>query len=255
MTEPVFDKKEIQQILKKASEIQTQKDLYGDKEGLTRGELEVLAKEVGIDADSLNQAILNRESDSFNTYYNWIKGTSKVQAVQVIDGEVTKENWDEIIREIRKVIGGIGKDTNQRNSFEWEQRLKEIGYRHISLTPKDGKTTVQYVYHWKGLQFMSNMFGFIFPAIFVAGSVADTGASVLMYLLIGGLAGLTGIMTTRLFLKPYFEKQKKLMTETIQTISRKLQLYVTPATIRVEEDAYGEAGTLSSTHSTRKQES
>jgi hypothetical protein len=36
MSKQLFNKKEISDILKKASEIQTQKDLYGDKDGLTK---------------------------------------------------------------------------------------------------------------------------------------------------------------------------------------------------------------------------
>ena len=245
MSEPLFDKSEIRQILKKASEIQTQKDLYGDKDGLTRSELEVLAKEVGIDADSLNKAILTKDSQPISTTFNWLSGTSKVQEVAVVEGEVTEDNWDEIIREIRKVVGGIGKDSVQRNTFEWEQRLKEIGYRHISLTPKDGQTTIQYVYSWKGIRFMSNLFGFMIPSMFAAGSLADSGYPLIAYLLVGGLAGLAGVFATRLFLKPYFEKQKKLMKSTITAISKKV-MTSTASSIAFEEGAYEETDTLSS---------
>jgi hypothetical protein len=245
MSEPLFDKKEIQQILKKASEIQTQKDLYGDKEGLTRSELEVLAKEVGIDADSLNQAILNRESDTFDTTFNWIAGTSKVQDVAVVEGEVNEENWDEIIREIRKVIGGIGKDSRNRDTFEWEQRLKDIGYRHISLTAKNGKTTIQYVYSWQGIKFIAQFFSFIFPFTITAISFDGSTIPFVFAILSASIAGGLGILASRVFLKPFFEKQKRTMKQTIKAISQKLTSREQPK-IEIEENAYLEPETSSS---------
>ncbi|MBO6793759.1 MAG: hypothetical protein JJ895_07610 [Balneolaceae bacterium] len=250
----IYSKKEVSDILRKASEIQTQKDLYGDREGLTKEELELLAKEVGIDPDSLHKAIQSKDSVEFNDSFDWISGTSKIQEVAVVEGEVTEDNWDEIIREIRKVIGGIGKDSNQRNSFEWEQRLKEIGYRHISLTPKDGQTTIQYVYSWRGIRFMSNLFGFMIPSMFAAGSLADSGYPLIAFLIAGGLAGLAGVLATRLFLKPYFEKQKTLMKQTIDVISKKL-IPSTASSIVIEEGAYEDSDTLSSQPTDRLQQS
>jgi hypothetical protein len=238
----LFTKNEISEILKKASEIQIQKDLYGDKEGLTREELELLAKEVGIDSDSLSKAIETKDSISFATSYNWINGTSKVQEVAIVEGEISEENWDEIIREIRKVIGGIGKDSIQRNTFEWEQRIKEIGYRHISLTPKNGQTTIQYVYSWKGISFISNMFGFMIPAMFAAGSLADTGWPLLAFISIGSLAGFAGIFATRLFLKPYFEKQKNLMDDLFVALRKKLK--PSSPRIHIEEEVHSEIGQI-----------
>ncbi len=250
MSGPLFNKKEISQILKKASEIQTQKDLYGDKDGLTQQELVSLAEEVGIDKDSLLEAIANRDVATIDNTFNWIKGTSKVQNIASVDGEISAENWDEVIREIRRVIGGIGKDSNQRGTFEWEQRLKEIGYRHISLTPANGKTRVQYVYSWRGIKFMSNMFGFMIPAMFVAGSLGDSGFPLIAFLAISGIAGIAGVFTTRIFLKPYFEKQKKLMQSTLQAISRTLKS-TGSSSIMFEENAYENADTLPSNQKSR----
>jgi len=253
MSDQLFNKIEISAILKKASEIQTQKDLYGDKEGLTEEELVALASEVGIDKDSLLEAITARDDQSFKNTFNWITGTSKVQNITTVSGEINDEIWDEIIREIRKIVGGIGKDSNHRTSYEWEQRLKEIGYRHISLTPIKGKSKIQYVYSWSGIRFMSNLFGFMIPSVFIGGQLEDTGISLIALLSIAALGGLSGVLATRLFLKPYFEKQKRLMQSTIQAISQKLKS-ISNATILIEEDAYEDVNNLhqSSTNSLKE---
>ena len=163
MSEITFNKKEISQILRKASEIQTNKELYGDRDGLTSEELINLAAEVGIDETSVLEAIEGRDIEKFNNHFSWWKGTTKIQTIELVDGEISPEIWDDIIREIRRVVGGIGKDMHTRTSFEWEQRMKDIGYRHISLTPQNGKTRIQYVYNWRGIRFISAFFGFIIP--------------------------------------------------------------------------------------------
>lgn len=139
MSGHLFSKKEISEILKKASEIQTQKDLYGDKEGLTENELIALANEVGIEKDSLLEAIQQNDVPEFENKFDWLKGTVTVQDVRLVDGKVNKENWDRIIREIRRTTGGIGETNIQGNTFEWMQRFKDIGTRHISLTTEHGR--------------------------------------------------------------------------------------------------------------------
>ena len=220
--EYTFDKKEISKILKKASEIQTRKELYGNKEGLTKQELVQLATEVGIDEESLLEAIDAKELPDFDNSFNWLKGTSKVQAIEVIDGEISDQNWDDVIREIRKVTGGIGKDSNNRSSFEWEQRLKEIGYRHISLTPQNGKTRVQYIFNWPGIKFISTFFSFLMAFMITAVSFDGTDVPSAISLLISGFVGIGGIFVGRIFLKSYFERQKKQLHTVLTVIKKSL---------------------------------
>lgn len=250
MSGPLFNKKEISQILKKASEIQTQKDLYGDRDGLTQQELVSLAEEVGIDKDSLLEAIANRDVATIDNTFSWINGTSKVQDIVTVDGEISAENWDEVIREIRRVIGGIGADSNQRGTFEWEQRLKEIGYRHISLTPANGKTRVQYVYSWRGIKFITGFFSFMLLFAITSISFDGSGIAAAIALGISALVGTVGIFLNRLILKPYFEKQKKLMHSTLQAISKTLKSTGSSG-IMFEENGYENADTLPSNQKSR----
>lgn len=239
MAEQLFSKKEISDILKKASEIQTQKDLYGDKEGLTQKELVALAKEVGIDQDSLMQAINQKDIPAINNEFNWFKGTSSVQEIQIFDGEVTSENWDKLIREIRRTTGGVGETHIQGNSFEWMQRFKDVGTRHISLTPENGKTKVQYVYNWRGIKFMSGFFSAMFFFAFIYVGFLDNSAlperlSILFALLSGG----AGWYLNRLFLKPQFERKKKTMHRVLDGLRKELSKSDTNSIIIEESDVY-----------------
>ncbi len=253
MTGQVFNKKEISEILKKASEIQTQKDLYGDKEGLTKEELVALAKEVGIDQDSLLQAINQKNIPVFENKFNWLKGTDSVQEIQIFDGEVTQKNWDQIIREIRRSTGGIGETNVQGNTYEWMQRFKEIGTRHISLTSENGKTKVQYVFKWAGLKFMSGFFSAMFLFAFVYVSLDGSGLADRLAMLFSFIAGGVGWYLNRLFLKPQFEKKKKTMHRVLDGLKIELAKTVsTSPNIVIEEDAYNEESSSNPTKSALK---
>ncbi len=238
MSNQVFSKQEISDILKKASEIQTQKDLYGDKEGLSKEELIALAKEVGIDQESLLQAINQKDIPVIENEFNWVKGTVSVQDIQVFDGEVNKDNWDQVIREIRRTTGGIGETNIQGNTFEWMQRFKEIGTRHISLTSEHGKTRVQYVYKWNGLKFMTGFFGAMFMFAFIFISLDGSGLSERLAALFSFLAGGFGWYLNRLFLKPQFERNKKTMKRVIDGLKKELSKSSSPSITIEDSDVY-----------------
>ncbi len=238
-TNKTYSKKEISKILNKASEIQTQKDLYGDKDGLNEEELLAIAQEVGIDQDSLLQAIESLDNPKNNSSFNWISGSSNLQNISFTNGEINQEMWDDVVQEIRKINGGIGKTTQNGSSFEWEQRMREIGYKHFSFTPKDGKTKIQFVSGWNGLKmistFLPSFFGFIFALLFLEGLGMTKDISI-MFAPIGGVLGF-GI--GRVFLKNYFEKQKMLMSSIQKSVARVIQKNSSGIErITLEEDAY-----------------
>lgn len=234
-----YSKKEISRILNKASEIQTQKDLYGDKEGLNAEELVEIAKEVGIDHDSLFQALQNFDNPSIDTKFNWLSGSSKIQDISFIDGEINTSNWELIVQEIRKINGGIGKTSMIGSSFEWEQRMKEIGYKHISLTPDQGKTKIQYVSGWNGLKMLSmfipSFFGFISTLLFFEGIgfVKD------LSMILGVFGGVLGFGLGRNYLKSYFKKQKHILQSIKKSITKTVQqTEASSDRIIMNEDSY-----------------
>ena len=144
-TPRTFSKEEISQILAKASKIQAQKELYGDQQGLTEDELIHIAEEAGIDKDSLLEAIQLSDMPEPDSRFSRFMASHKIQDVHIAAGEIDEDTWEDVVQEIRRVTGGIGKISKVGKSFEWEQRLKEIGYKHISFTPQDVHTKNQFV--------------------------------------------------------------------------------------------------------------
>lgn len=233
-----YSKKEISKILRKASEIQTQKDLYGDKEGLDKQELVALAREVGIDESSLFEALNKYDEEDFKQTFNWLGGSSRIQSITNVDAEITEEAWDEIVQEIRRINGGIGKLIRTKKSFEWEQRMREIGYKHISFTPKDGSTKIQYVSSWAPLRFLSLfMSTFLFGVaslVFFKGIGFPKEAAVLF----SPIGGIIGFSTGLLFLKAKFEHEKKKLTSIISAVKKKIRTSNTPDISIESEDIY-----------------
>lgn len=219
-----YSKKEISKILNRASEIQIRREIHRDRDGLSKEELLELADEAGIDADVMLEAIYTMDDPNFKNTFSWWAGTSKVQIVKTVEGEVNDENWDDLIKQMRKVTGGIGADSKSGKSYEWEQQTKDIGYRHISLTPKEGKTSIQYVLNWPGIKFITNFFGFLIPFMITAISFDGSDTSMFIAALTSTIAGVTGVFGVRIFQKLYFEKQKKQLSNIIDAISARLHI-------------------------------
>ncbi len=234
----LYSKKEISSILSKASEIQQRKDLYGDRDGLTESELVELAAEVGIDRDSLLEALENVKLPNSKNEFNWFKGTAAVQDIQLMEGEVSKENWDRVIREIRRTTGGVGESSKQGDSFEWVQRFKEIGFRHISLTPEKGKTKIQYVYKWNGLKFMSGFFSFMFAFAIAVIAFENSTFPKALSLPISFAVGGIGSYLNRFFLKSYFERKKATMHRVMNGIRAELKKQSGSRIVIEDQDIY-----------------
>jgi hypothetical protein len=208
-SDKTYSKKEISKILTKASEIQTAKDLYDDEQGLTEQELLHVADEVGISKESLQKALFNFDTIESEDDFDWLGGTGKIHKEVYIEGKLTEEKWNKVIHEIRKITGGIGKISKVGSSHEWEQRRREIGYRHLTLTPEGDKTRVKYLYNWRGVKIYSMFLPFV--ALFTITAITLDGSNFtdIPSLLIAFGGGLLGLPLGRMYLKSYFSKQKQ----------------------------------------------
>lgn len=248
----LYNEEEIVKILKNASQIQTQEELSIKKEGISKKELFEIAEEIGIDKNSLEEAILKNEFSEKTPFYNWLKGTSTIHLTNIIDGEVSKKNWDELMPEIRNLLHSMGQDSIQKKSFEWNSQVKDIGYKHISLAPYKGKTKIRFSSGWKGLTFIVSFFSFLIP--FMITSISFDGSTVpfAIVALIASIVGTGGIMTTRLYLKSYFEKQLRLFKNISKKLEEKLSKSNSEQRIVIEDDTYNSENELK-TPSTKTQ--
>ncbi|MTI89655.1 MAG: hypothetical protein FH748_17020 [Balneolaceae bacterium] len=219
-----YTKQEISRILNKASEIQTKKDLFGEDQHLTEEELIHIAEEVGIDRLSLKEAIQRSDFEHFDAGYNWLKATSRIQTIASIDGEFTDEEWEEIVQEIRRITGGIGKINKVGKSFEWEQRKNDIGYTHFSFTPQKGKTKLQMVSSWGALKMIINIMAFMFGSLILLITFKEI-SSKQIGMLMAPLGGLGGLAMARFFLKTHYNRQKEKVIDIKNAVANKIKSF------------------------------
>jgi len=235
-----YTKKEISRILSKASEIQASQDLDSDQEGLSEAELMHIAEEVGISKAAITEALQSvGEPDLDEQNYDLIKGTSIIQDVSTVKGDFDDEQWEEIVLEIRKLTGGIGKLNKTGKTYEWEQRKSDFGYKHFSFTPKDGQTKIQMVSSWGPFKMLTGFLGFFVAFIITLIAVKEISSKELA-LMIAPLVGSLGFAMSRFYLKTYFKKQKKQIAHISNTLAKKIRSFHTPEKhIHIEdEDVY-----------------
>ncbi|WP_020402272.1 hypothetical protein [Gracilimonas tropica] len=220
-----YDQKQINRILAKAAEIQADENLNDEQVGLTREELLSVAKEVGISEEALSKALDSVDEPDLNEQnYSLLKGSSRIQHVSTLNNEFTEEQWEDLILEIRKFTGGIGKTRKTGKTYEWEQRKSDFGYKHFSLTPKNGKTKVQMVSSWGPFKKLTGFLSFFIAFIVTLIAVKEISSKELG-LLIAPFVGLGGFAMSRFFLKNYFNKQKKQLADLTDILSKKIRSF------------------------------
>lgn len=235
-----YSKREISKVLTKASEIQADNDIFDNQEGLTEEELIHVAEEVGISRKALIEALHFIDQPELDAQsYSLIKGTSRIQNVSTVKAEISDEQWGDLVLEIRKVTGGIGKIRQTGKTYEWEQRKSEFGFKHFTFTPKDGQTRIQMVSSWGPFKMLAGFLSFFFAFVVTLVFVTEISSKQLS-LIIALLVGLGGFAMSRFFLKSYFKKQKSQLEKLTHTLSQKIKTFENFSnTIKIEdEDLY-----------------
>ncbi|MDX1618250.1 MAG: hypothetical protein R3224_05660 [Balneolaceae bacterium] len=150
-----FDRDEIANILKRASELEHRNreaaEEDEDRVGLTLQELREVAGDVGIDPGYVQQAIEELSAPAPPVFARLLGGPFSHFISEEADRPLDDTTWEEVVTEIRKIHGGIGKTGKRGNTYEWEQRKREVGYIQISLASKEDHTRIHlnanYRYH------------------------------------------------------------------------------------------------------------
>ncbi len=230
-----YSRSEISKILSEALEIQTQKNTTEEKEGLTENELLAIAEEVGINRDSLSLALINYNSQN-GLSFDWLKGSSKIELTSAFEGELSEEEWDDLMQEIRIITGEIGENSSGKN-YELRQTMNELGFRHISLTPKNGETKFHYISNWSAINLVSSIFLFVVMFAATLITLKSVGIPKNIFMLFAPLGGLLGIIFNRFIIKRVFEKEKSRSQKIIDAISSSMRK-LKKQDIKIPEDVY-----------------
>ena len=118
-----YDKDEVQEIVKRATELEANKTAAG---AMTIGGVQALAGEVGVApeivraaAESLQAPYVTPGTLAPNRTNNWIAGPTEIFFERVIDGELPESEYATVVEEIRRVLRNAGQVSQFGRSFSW----------------------------------------------------------------------------------------------------------------------------------------
>lgn len=130
-----YDDREAASILKKAAELQAAASGGGAHSRLSVDDLKRIAAEVGIAPEMVEEA--TRRVGARGTR----RGNLNVERVLTVDRELGEREYEEIVAILRSEYGFAGTPSTLGSAFEWS--AGEMTSLHLSMVPRDGKTTIK----------------------------------------------------------------------------------------------------------------
>src|SRR5215213_11680812 len=144
-----FNEKEVAQIIKRASELQQEESPIESSTGMSLVELEQVAREAGLDPSLVRRAATDldtRVSDKRPSAF--IGAPTALMLERTIDGEVSADEYEALVLEIQRELGGVGSASTFGRSLQWTMRgvdRRRVSSRivQVTVTPRNGRTTIR----------------------------------------------------------------------------------------------------------------
>jgi hypothetical protein len=144
-----YNEKEVADIIKRASELQQLESTAESTAGMSLTELEQVAREAGLDpalvrraATDLDTRVTDRKPSAF------IGAPTNLVLERTIDGEMPADDYETLVLEIQRELGGVGQASMLGRSLVWT--MQGAGRRRasnrtvqVTVTPRNGRTTIR----------------------------------------------------------------------------------------------------------------
>jgi hypothetical protein len=144
-----FNETEVADIIKRASELQQLESTTESTTGMSLAELEQVAREAGLDpalvrraASDLDTRVTDRRPSAF------IGAPPALVLERTIDGELPVDEYESVVLEIQRELGGVGSASTLGRSLVWT--MHGVGRRRastrtvqVTVTPRNGRTTIR----------------------------------------------------------------------------------------------------------------
>ncbi len=138
----LFSEKEVGRILKRATELH-EAEGPADTMGLSLDEVRQIATEMGVDPRYVAAAMAEVEQggDDDERFY-WLGGPLSYEMERVVEGEVSEEQWVEMVEAMRRSYNLVGVSSKVGRMLEWthNNRRRQVQVRVIS---REGKTRIR----------------------------------------------------------------------------------------------------------------
>ncbi len=221
----LFSEKEISRVLKRATELQ---EAEGPTEttDFSMEELQQIAAEVGIDPRHLAVAVAELEQDD-DARFHWLGAPTSFELERIVEGEVSEEQWQEMVLVIRQAFDLVGGAGRVGRSFEWTHDSKDQ-QAQVTVTSQGGQTKIRLFAHYPNAAALTFMTSTIL-AMMAAGSLAGflaPSAFLNFWTFVVGLLAASFMVARFVFARMIGKKQHK----TQQLLARLEQIVAEPAT-------------------------
>ena len=144
-----FNEKEVAAIIKRASELQQVESTSESTDGMSLAELEQIARETGIDPALVRRAASDLDTRVTDQHPSPFFGAPTALVLErTIDGEVPMEDYEAIVLEIQRELGGVGSASGLGRSLVWtmtthDHRRAATRTVQVTVTPRNGRTTIR----------------------------------------------------------------------------------------------------------------
>ena len=144
-----FDEKEVAAIIKRASELQQVDTISESTTGMSLAELEQIAREAGLDPALVRRAAADLDTRVTDQQPSAFFGAPTTLVLErTIDGEVPTEEYEAIVLEIQRELGGVGSASGLGRSLVWtmtthNHRRAATRTVQVTVTPRNGRTTIR----------------------------------------------------------------------------------------------------------------
>lgn len=114
------------------------------QDGMSLDDLVRVASEAGFSADQIRTAAERLDTvDTSSKKFDLVGCRAYTELVRVVDGEITEDQWDEVVAEVRSGLQGpTGESSKLGKTFEWYTNT-EITAKHMSFKPENGRTRMK----------------------------------------------------------------------------------------------------------------
>jgi hypothetical protein len=144
-----FNEREVAAIIKRASELQQVETTSEPTDGMSLAELEQIAREAGLDPALVRRAASDLDTRVTDRQPSPLSGVpTELVLERTIDGEVPVEDYEAIVLEIQREIGGVGSASGLGRSLVWtmtahDHRRAPTRTVQVTITPRNGRTTIR----------------------------------------------------------------------------------------------------------------
>ena len=175
-----FSDEEVALIIKRAAELQQTEQVEQESStALTLSEVEQIAREAGIDPLLIRRAAhgLDRPAET-SRKGSWAGAPTRLVFERVIDGEISNDEFEPLVNEIRRTFGDNGMPSVIGRTLAWSStpiggRRRSRGRRiDVSVTTRAGVTSIRVE------EEMSSLAGALYGGLVGGGAGGTTGMSI-----------------------------------------------------------------------------